>query len=68
MTKNLPLISIIITYYRKKNYIKETLNSIINQTYKNYELILVYDDGIKDDLKYLKNLLTKFKKKKNYYK
>ncbi len=68
MTKNQPLISIIITYYRKKNYIKETLNSIINQTYKNYELILVYDDGIKDDLKYLKSLLTKFKKKKNYYK
>ena len=64
MTKNQPLISIIITYYRKKNYIKETLNSIINQTYKNYELILVYDDGIKDDLKYLKSLLTKFKKKK----
>ena len=68
MIKNQPLISIIITYYRKKNYIKETLNSIINQTYKNYELILVYDDGIKDDLKYLKNILTKFKKKKNYYK
>ena len=64
MIKNQPLISIIITYYRKKNYIKETLNSIINQTYKNYELILVYDDGIKDDLKYLKSILTKFKKKK----
>ena len=36
-----PLISIIITYYRKKEFIKKTLNSIHKQSYKNYELIFV---------------------------
>ena len=64
MTKKNPLISIIMTYYRKKNYIKKTLNSIISQSYKNYELIVVYDDKIKDELEYLKILLRKFNKKK----
>ena len=64
MIKKNPLISIIITYYRKKDYIKKTLNSIAGQSYKNYELILVDDDKIKDELKYLTTLLNKFYKKK----
>ena len=41
--KKKPLISIVITYYKKKNFIKKTLESILNQTYKNYEVIFVYD-------------------------
>ena len=59
-----PLISIIITYYKKKDFIKKTLNSIKKQSYKNYELIFVYDDENKDELKYIKNLISIFKKKK----
>ena len=59
-----PLISIIITYYKKKNFIKKTLDSIFNQTYKNYEVIFVYDDEDKIDINFLKKLLSKFKKKK----
>ena len=37
-----PLVSIIIPYFKK--FIKKTINSIFNQSYKNLELILVYDD------------------------
>ncbi len=63
--KNLkPLISIVITYYKKRKYVKKTINSILNQKYKNYELIFVYDDQNKKDLKYIKNLISPFKKKK----
>ena len=62
--KNNPLISIVITYFNKRGFISETLESILKQTYKNFELVLVYDDGNKKDLKYIKNLLKKFKKKK----
>ena len=58
------LISIIITYYKKKKYLKKTLNSIFNQVYKNFEIILVYDDTKKDDLNYVRNLLKIFKNKK----
>ena len=62
--KKLPLISIIISYYKKKKYIKKTLDSILNQSYKNYEVIFIYDDKDKSDLSFIKSLLKKFKKKK----
>ena len=57
MNKKEPLISIVITYYKKKKFIKKTINSIFMQNYKNYEIILVYDDDDKNDLKYLRDLL-----------
>jgi len=41
-------ISILIPTYNSKNTIKETLNCILNQSYKNIE-ILIIDDGSKDD-------------------
>ena len=59
-----PLVSIVITYFNKKNFIGKTLKSIFNQTYKNYELIFVYDDTNKKDLLLIKRLLQKFKRKK----
>lgn len=40
--------SVIIPLYNKSNYIKETLTSVINQTYVFFEIIIV-DDGSTDD-------------------
>lgn len=42
-----PLISIIVPCYNVQEFLSETIESIINQTYSNWELILV-DDGSKD--------------------
>ena len=50
------LVSIIIPYYKKKNYIEQTLKSILNQKYKNFEILIVYDDSDKSDLLFLKTL------------
>ena len=37
-------VSVIVPYYKKKNYIKKTINSIKLQSYKNLEIIIIYDD------------------------
>ena len=57
-----PLISVILPYYKKIRFIFRTLKSIQNQNYKNLELIFVYDDDDKKDLKKIKPYLKKFKK------
>lgn len=41
------LISVIITIFNKKEFLRECIESIINQTYRNLEIILV-DDGSTD--------------------
>tara|TARA_Y100001958_G_C21222029_1_gene547379 strand:+ start:927 stop:1685 length:759 start_codon:yes stop_codon:yes gene_type:complete len=58
------LVSVILTYYKKKNFIKKTLKSLLNQSYKNYELICVYDNKNLDELKFIRNQLSRIKKVK----
>ena len=53
------LISIIIPYYKKKKYIQDTLKSIINQSYKRYEIIIIYDDQDLDEFYFLKKITKK---------
>lgn len=55
------MISIIMPVYNKYKYLTKSLNSIINQTYKDFELIIV-DDGSSDGSE---NLCDEFAKKDN---
>ena len=36
-----PLVTVIVTTYNRKELLKETIDSILNQTFKNFELIVV---------------------------
>tara|TARA_B100000035_G_scaffold290736_1_gene278071 strand:- start:8238 stop:9011 length:774 start_codon:yes stop_codon:yes gene_type:complete len=60
--KNHPLVSVVIPYYKKKFYFEKTINSIIGQSYKKFEIILIYDDSNLDELNFLKKIKKKFKK------
>ena len=41
--KSNPLVSIIVPVYNVENYLTECIESIVHQTYKNIEIILVDD-------------------------
>ena len=56
-------ISVIVPYHKKKIYFQDTINSIIKQTYTNFELIVIYDDQDKSELKYVKDVLNNVKRK-----
>lgn len=43
-----PFVSVIVPVYNIQSYIKECVDSLINQSYKNIEIILI-DDGSTDD-------------------
>ena len=38
------LVSVIIPYYKKERFIVETINSIIQQSYANFEIIIIDDE------------------------
>jgi len=56
------LISIIMPYYRKINCVNRTIKSVIKQTYKKFELIIVYDDETAEDYHKIKKFIANNKK------
>lgn len=52
------LVSVVIPVYKVEQYIIDTLESIVKQTYKNLEMILVNDGTPDDSIKVAKEYLT----------
>jgi teichuronic acid biosynthesis glycosyltransferase TuaG len=50
------LVSIIMPYFKKKKYVKYSVLSVLNQTFKNFELIIVYDNETSDELKFINKI------------
>ena len=47
-----PKIDIIIPNYNKGMYLSAAINSVINQTYKNWKLYIIDDNSYDDSKKY----------------
>ena len=50
------LVSVIIPYYKKRNFVKETIVSVINQSYDYLEILIIYDDTNLNDLEFLQEI------------
>ena len=55
-------VSVIIPFHKNLEYLFKSIKSVLNQTYKNYEIILIYDNDNKNDLKIIKRKFKKLKK------
>lgn len=53
-----PLVSIITPVYNSEEYLEETILSVINQTYKNWELLLVDDCSTDNSYEIIEKYLT----------
>lgn len=58
------LVSIIIPYFKKRQYLYKTVRSAVNQTYSNIEILIIYDDEDRTDLKTFRKKFQNFKKVK----
>lgn len=54
------LVSVIVPVYNSSKYLEECITSIINQTYKNLEIIIINDNSTDNSL----NIINKFKDKR----
>jgi len=50
------LVSVIIPYYKKRNFVKETITSVVNQSHDYLEILIIYDDTNLNDLEFLKEI------------
>ena len=53
------LVTIIIPFYQKRKFFLKTINSILNQSYQKFEIIIIYDDENKKDLNFLRSFKSK---------
>ena len=59
MKKNNPLVTVIMSVYNSEYFLKKSINSILNQTYKNLEFIIVNDGSNDQSLKIIKSYMKK---------
>lgn len=57
----MPEISVIIPCFNQGKYIAECLDSVLAQTFTNYEVIIVNDGSTDDSLKIIKQYTNKYK-------
>ena len=55
-------VSVIMPYYKKRDFIHESIESILKQTYKDFEILIIYDDENIHDYSFVKDFEKKDKR------
>lgn len=55
----MPLVSVIIPIYNAEKYMNRCIDAVLNQKYKNIEVILINDGSVDSSKKYVKNIVKK---------
>ena len=55
----MPFFSVVIPLFNKENYIEETLTSVLNQTFKDFEIIVINDGSSDNSLVIAEKVLSK---------
>lgn len=63
----MPKVSVIVPFYNVENYIEKCLNSLVNQTLEEIEIILVNDGSKDSSAKIAKQFQEKYPNKVKYY-
>lgn len=58
MERKKPLVSVIMPCYNGEKFIGEAIESVMNQTYKNWELIIIDDNSMDNSEKIINNYLS----------
>jgi|688.fasta_scaffold275095_2 teichuronic acid biosynthesis glycosyltransferase TuaG len=59
LNKSKKKVSVIMPFFRKKEFFEEAYNSVLNQSYTNIEIIIIYDDHDLEQLNFVKNIIKK---------
>ena len=61
-------VSVIVPVYNTYDYLNKCLDSLVNQSFKDYEIIIVNDGSTDDSEKIIKKYQKKYSNIKYYYK
>lgn len=64
---NYPLVSVVIPAYNAALFIKEAIESVLNQTYMNFEIIVIDDGSIDNQNEIIRTLMEKDDRIKYFY-
>lgn len=67
MRSHNPLVSIIVTSYNQKEKLKRAVDSVLQQTYKNIQIVLVDDCSIDDSQGFIIDLHNRFRERIKYF-